>query len=149
MDLAPLPDASPSTVAPDFVLAVLFFWSLHRAELVPPLGLFLLGLGSDLVGGSFTGLTPLSLLLVREIVVRRRRMLLGAGPLLRWVSFAGLMCVLGVARLGLVSMLDRHWHDPVTVMAATMLTVMAWPIVTILLVPLQAMLPKVRHAAGS
>ena len=149
LGLAPLPDASPSAVAPDALLAVLFFWSLHRAELVPPAGLFLLGLATDLVAGSFTGMTPLSMRVVREVVVRRRRMLVGAGPFLRWLTFAGLTSVLAIARLALASALDRHWHDPVTTLAATMLTVLCWPLVNLLLGPVQAMLPRVRHAAGS
>lgn len=149
VDLAPLPDASPSTVSPDFLLAALFFWSLHRSDLVPPTALFLLGLAVDLVGGGLMGLTPLSLFFVREVVVRRRRMLLGAGPFLRWLFFAGLMVGLGVLLLGLVSALDRHWHDPIAMLAGTMLTVLSWPLATLLLGPIQAMLPRVRHAAGS
>ncbi|HWL72013.1 MAG TPA: rod shape-determining protein MreD [Geminicoccus sp.] len=148
LDLAPLPDAGPQAQAPKLVFAVVFFWALHRPELLPPLALFLLGLAGDLVAGSLVGLGPAMLLLLREAVARQQRFLLAASPLGRWVGFAGYVAVMMVAVWLVTSAHALRWQaiDPLAVQA--LLTVLAWPVVAVLLIQVHARLPRVRHAAG-
>ncbi|WP_222182066.1 rod shape-determining protein MreD [Geminicoccus harenae] len=148
LDLAPLPDAGPQAQAPRLTFAVVFFWALHRPELLPPLALFLLGLAGDLVAGSLIGLGPAMLLLLREAVARQQRLLLAASPLGRWVGFAGYVAVLMVAAWLVTSAHALRWQaiDPLAVQA--LLTVLAWPVVAVLLIQVHARLPRARHAAG-
>lgn len=88
IDLAPVPGPSPSVAAPSLMLAVVFFWSTRRPDLLPPLALFGLGLGYDLLAGLPLGMTVLSLLLVRFLIDRDWQIarLVLDGPF-GWVEF--------------------------------------------------------------
>ncbi|WP_027132859.1 hypothetical protein [Geminicoccus roseus] len=148
LDLTPLPDVGPQGQAPDLMLAAVFFWSLHRPDLLPALGLFLVALGADLVAGSLIGLGPATLLLVREAVLRQQRLLRAASPLVRWAGFA--LSAAGVALAGwlVASAYARHWQAAEPVLGDLMLTVLFWPLVVVVLIQVQGMLPRARHAAG-
>jgi len=67
----PLPGA-PS-VTPGLPLAVVYYWTLHREEVLPPPAVFMLGLTEDMLGGAPLGLNALVLLLASALVLLRRR----------------------------------------------------------------------------
>jgi rod shape-determining protein MreD len=148
IDLAPVPDVAPEGHAANLTVAVVFFWSLHRPDLLPPITLFAIALAADLVAGVLIGLGPASLLLVRQGVVRQQRLLLAASPLARWGGFACFAA--GMALLGwlVASALALRWQAAMPVLGDLAVTILAWPVVVILLARVQAMLPRVRHAAG-
>jgi rod shape-determining protein MreD len=149
IDLAPVPDVAPAGHAANLTVAVVFFWSLHRPDLLQPVALFAIALAADLVAGVLIGLGPLSLLAVRQGVVRQQRLLLAASPVMRWAGFACFAA--GVALLGwlVASALALRWQAAMPVLGDLVVTVMAWPVVAVLLAQVQAMLPRLRHAAGS
>ena len=147
-DLAPIPDASISAHAPQVLLSAAFFWSLRRPELVPPLALFGVALASDLAGGALIGLTPALLLILRQTTVRQRRLLLASSPVVLWLAFASYAAGVILLRWLAASLLDWHAEPKGGAIVALLLTALCWPIVQMLLGRVQAILPKVRHAAG-
>ena len=147
LDLAPMPNAGIASHAPDLILTAVFFWSLHRPELLPPTALFATGLCVDLVGGSLIGITPAILLLVRQAVVRQHRLLLAASPFVLWLGFASYAAGSAFLRWVAASGLAWHWQSPPV--SPLLLTVLFWPLVQMLLAHVRTILPKVRHAAGS
>ncbi|HEX2527260.1 MAG TPA: rod shape-determining protein MreD [Geminicoccus sp.] len=149
VDLAPIPDAAPASRGPDILIAALFFWSLHRAELVAPIPLFALGLATDFVAGSMIGLTPALLLLTREAVVRQHKLLLAMSWPVLTASFASYAAALGFLRWVMASLMAGRWYHPIPAVLGVLLTVLAWPFVVLLLMRLQTALPRMRHAAGS
>ncbi len=83
----PVPGAAP--VSPLPALAAVYYWSVHRPELMPPLAVFGLGLAQDLIGGGPVGLNALVLLLVRGMIVGQARRHFARGPfVVDWWGFA-------------------------------------------------------------
>lgn len=75
-------------VMPVPAIAAVYFWTLYRPALMPPLAVFLLGVLSDLLTGAPLGLHPLLLLLLHAVVLTQRRVLARQSFLLVWVVFA-------------------------------------------------------------
>ncbi|MDI9408997.1 MAG: rod shape-determining protein MreD [Candidatus Pacebacteria bacterium] len=55
-------------VRPYYGLAVVFYWSIYRTDLLPLVGLFVLGIVYDFGSGGLVGLTPLLYLLLRGVI---------------------------------------------------------------------------------
>jgi len=77
-----------ATVAPWLPLIVVFYWTAHRPDLMPPLSVFLLGILADLVGGGPIGPSALALLLVHAAVKSQRRHILPHPFMIQWAIFA-------------------------------------------------------------
>ncbi len=73
LDRLPLPGAGPASVPSLITLCVVYFWSLHRPDLMTPIAAFLIGVIHDGLAGLPLGLTSLLFLLVRDVIVRQRR----------------------------------------------------------------------------
>lgn len=73
-----------------FLLIILFYWSVFRPTLVPPLLVFCAGLGFDLLAGlPLPGLSAVLLLVTRLGLIDQRRYLMGQGFTLIWLGYAG------------------------------------------------------------
>jgi rod shape-determining protein MreD len=62
-----------ASLTPAFTLMTVYHWTIYRPDLLPPLAVFLLGVGFDLLSGGPLGVTALLLLLARAVVLRYRR----------------------------------------------------------------------------
>lgn len=87
-------------VMPAPALAAVYFWTLYRPTLLPPLAVFGIGLLSDLLAAAPLGLNPLLLLLLHAAVLTQRRILVRQGFPLIWLVFA--LLAGGVLTLGWV-----------------------------------------------
>jgi rod shape-determining protein MreD len=85
-------------VMPVPALAAVYFWTLYRPSLLPPLAVFAIGVLSDLLSAAPLGLHPLLLLLLHAAVLTQRRVLARQSFLLVWVVF--LLMAAGVLGLG-------------------------------------------------
>ncbi len=128
--LAILPVRLPGYAAltPAFVLMAVYHWTIYRPDLLPPIGLFAVGLTQDLVAGTAVGAGALVLLLARAAVLRYRRAFIGRTFPFVWSGFALLA---GVAMLGLWALhclMQLSFFDFRTTMFRTVLTVAIFPV---------------------
>ena len=63
-----------AALAPAFTLMAVYHWTIYRPDLLPPIGLFAIGLAQDLLTGAPIGVGALMLLLARGAVLRYRRL---------------------------------------------------------------------------
>jgi rod shape-determining protein MreD len=84
-------------VAPSWPMMGIFYWSIYRPDLMPVWGAFLIGILTDIVGGTPLGINALLFLLIREIVVGQRRFFITNAFPLAWATFA----VIALGALGL------------------------------------------------
>lgn len=84
-------------VAPALALMAVYYWSIHRPDLLRPSAVFLIGLLQDLLSGSPLGLNALVLLAVHWVVLNQRRYFLTGTFALMWFGFG--LVVLGAAFL--------------------------------------------------
>ena len=67
----PLFTLSMSSVSPALALIAVYYWTIHRPDLMPMLVVFLLGLLDDFFSGAPLGLGAFTLLVCRALVVER------------------------------------------------------------------------------
>jgi len=84
----PLRVSALSPVMPALALIAVYYWTVHRPDLMPLWAVFLVGLFQDLLGGGPLGVGVLTLLAVHTVVTAQRRFFASASFFLMWLTFA-------------------------------------------------------------
>ncbi|MGQ0665025.1 MAG: rod shape-determining protein MreD [Pseudomonadota bacterium] len=82
----PLPGAS--RLAPDAVLMAMFYWTVHRPDLMRPWAAFAIGLLVDILSGAPLGANALVLVLVQWTIIAQHKVFRGKSFILVWCAFA-------------------------------------------------------------
>lgn len=85
--LVPLRVADLSPIVPALALIGVFFWSVHRPDLMPIWAVFLIGLLQDLLAGGVLGPGIVGLLAAHALVVWQHRFFLSASFAVIWCAF--------------------------------------------------------------
>jgi rod shape-determining protein MreD len=83
---APIPGAAP--LAPALVLAAVYYWTIHRPDLLRPGALFFIGVLQDLVTGGAVGVSSLILVALHWLLLTQRRIFLAGTFIFMWFGFA-------------------------------------------------------------
>lgn len=75
-------------VAANLALMSVFYWSVHRPELITPVDAFMIGLLLDVLGGTPPGMNALIMVLTRAVVVNQGRVFRGKSFLVLWWGFS-------------------------------------------------------------
>ena len=149
VDVLPLPDAGPGAIAPHLTLAVVFFWCVHRPELLPPGAIFVTGLIGDVVAALPPGMNAFSLLIVPLLLRRAPRAAMARASSVVWAAFAVTAVTVGLIRWLLGT---SFWESPLPFqpfMFETAFTVAIFPLVSWLLSRLQELCLEKPRASGS
>ena len=127
--IAILPVRIPGYAAltPAFTLMAVYHWTIYRPDLLPPVGVFAIGLAQDLLAGSAIGVGALLLLLARAGVLRYRRHFVNRTFPFVWSGFTLLT---GAAMLGvwaLHCLLQLNLLDLRGTMFRAVLTIAVFP----------------------
>jgi rod shape-determining protein MreD len=85
--MLPLRIVDLSPIVPALALIGVFFWSVHRPDLMPIWAVFLIGLVQDLLTGGIIGPGIVGLLIAHAFVVWQLRFFLAASFAVIWVAF--------------------------------------------------------------
>jgi rod shape-determining protein MreD len=88
VSVVPLHIPSFESVAPSLSLIAVFYWTLHRPDLMPAWAVFVLGLLQDALAALPIGVSACVLTSAHAIVVAQRRFLSGKSFGVVWLSFA-------------------------------------------------------------
>ncbi|HET6469609.1 MAG TPA: rod shape-determining protein MreD [Geminicoccaceae bacterium] len=149
LDLLPVPDPSPQSLAPFATLCVVYYWGVYRPDLMTPLATFVIGLTLDLLAGGPLGFNALILTLAVGLMAPRQKALVAASPLVIWLCFGLLALVVAVVRWLVASLWWGRLFALEPLLYETGLTVVLYPLASALLTRLQARLPRIGHASGS
>ena len=135
--LIAIPAPDYSQVAPAFTLIAVYCWSIWRPDLMPLLGVFLIGLFEDVMRGLPLGVTALLLLTTAAFVQSQRGFVFGKSFDLFWVVF-GLIVMgwLAVEWIAL-SILLGHLLDPSAAFFRCLLTIGLLPVGAAMLLAVQ------------
>lgn len=127
LGVVPLPIQGYAQVSPALVLASVYFWSIHRPDLLPAPAVFCAGIMFDILSGAPVGMTALVLLVTHSVVVSQRRFFLGKSFLVAWWGFmmVGMAAMLSVWILAMVMQGDLL--DPVPTAFRYLLTLCLYP----------------------
>ncbi len=141
-----LPNAAP--VVPWFGLIAVFYWTVYRADLMPPIAVFGVGLFHDFVAATHVGVGALLLLMVHLAVLPQRRFFMSRSFAVTWIGFAviaaGAMLLLWLLNMLLEGML----LSPAPAAFQFLTTVAAYPPTAWLFTRLQRWLLRTTRQAG-
>ena len=86
--MLPLNIGGLSHLVPTVAMIAVFFWTIHRPDLMPAWAVFLIGLFQDLLGLAPLGVGILGLLLIHVLVTSQHRVLQAGSLLIHWLGFA-------------------------------------------------------------
>jgi rod shape-determining protein MreD len=115
-------------VAANLALMSVFYWSVHRPDLITPVDAFMTGLLLDVLGGTPPGMNALILVLARAGVVTQGRVFRGKSFLVLWWGFSLVAVAAGVALWILSMAYIMKPLDPMSGMFRWALTVSLFPI---------------------
>jgi rod shape-determining protein MreD len=142
LSVTPLRLPEISIVAPPLVLMSVYYWSLHRTDLFPAIGVFGIGLLHDILSGAPMGLNAFILLGVFGICVSQRRFFYGKSFLVVWWGF---MLIAGgalAAEWSLMSIVRETVLSPQPVYIKFLMTIALYPPVAWLFAWIHHSLPR-------
>lgn len=117
-----------ASLAPAYTLMAVYHWTVYRPYLLPPLAVFLIGVGFDLFSGGPPGLTPLLLLLARGLVLPQRRLFMNRTFRWVWSGFALLTAAATLWLWTLHCLLAMNWVEFRNSVFRAFLTVSLFPL---------------------
>ena len=124
-------------IVPALNLIAIFYWSVWRPDLLPPLAVFLVGLIQDIVGGVPLGLNAFAFLLVNGVTVSQRTVFIGKPFVMSWAGFT----VVGSGAMALqwliMSLLNFTLIGPEPMVFQLLITLALFPAVALALNGLQ------------
>ncbi len=118
----------PHPAVPAFALMSVYYWTLYRPDLLPPVAVFGIGVLQDLVSGGLVGVTSLVLLATYGALLGQRRLFLGKPFWLAWIGFAGVAAAAAVAQYAIVVALHWRWIPPGQAAMQAATSVLAFPL---------------------
>lgn len=88
LSVVPLGLPSGATFVPDMVLISVFYWTVHRPDLMRAWTVFVIGLFADILSGAPMGLQSLVLVLVHATIISQHKVFRGASFGVVWWAFA-------------------------------------------------------------
>jgi len=127
LSVVPLPIPSWGLVVPSFGLIAVFYWAIHRPDLLPAPAVFALGLIEDILSGAPTGLNTLVFLLVYGAMRNQRRPFLGKPFAVMWFGFLVVAPAAIFAEWLLASALAGRFIPAETAFVQLLLTLALYP----------------------
>lgn len=149
LGVLPLPVPYYGLAAPSLTLIAIYYWTVFRPDLMPTLGLFVLGIVNDALAGAPLGVSAFVYLLVQLVILTQRRYLIGQPFWLLWGAFALLMPSAQLLHWGALSLLREAPLAPLATLSGSVLTVLAFPLLVWLLVRVQRGLLGSPHGTWS
>ena len=126
--MAPLHLPNYAPVAPMLPLMAVYYWVIHRPDLLRPSMAFGLGLLQDLLSGTPLGMTPLIHVLVYWVVLTQRRFFLGTSFAMLWFGFALVAFGAGLVGWFAWSILNLRLLSPNSALMQSTMTVAVFPL---------------------
>ncbi|MGH1378084.1 MAG: rod shape-determining protein MreD [Alphaproteobacteria bacterium] len=121
------------TVEIPFVIIAIYYWSIYRPTLIPPLLVFVSGICLDFISGFPVGLSSLVFLLMRKIVSEQRLFLTGQPFMVIWLGFCVVSAVTMFLQWLLFGLMHFHWTPMQPVLFTVISGILLFPVISILL----------------
>jgi rod shape-determining protein MreD len=126
--ILPIPVPGYAALTPAFTLMAVYHWTIYRPDLLPPIGVFAVGLTQDLLTGAPVGIGALVLLLARAAVLRGRRYFINRTFPFVWTGFTLLSAAAMLTVWALHCLLQLTFFDLRSTMFRTVLTIAIFPV---------------------
>lgn len=131
--MVPLPLPGYASVTAPLMLMCLFYWVIHRPDLLRPILVFMIGILQDLIGGTPIGMTPLALILAYWLLITQRRFFLGRSFVMLWIGFALVAALAAAVQWLVFAVMTASLLDATPAIVQALLGVALFPLVAYLL----------------
>lgn len=138
----PLPIPGFAPVSPMMVLGSIYFWAIYRPQVMPLVAVFLLGGFEDILTGAPLGVSSFAYLACFALVAGQRRFFLGKSFGVIWWGFMLVAASVEALRWLLVSVMNGVILDPTPGFFAYVTSIALYPILTLLFIATQNILPQ-------
>ncbi len=126
-----LPDYAP--LAPGFVLMAIFYWTVHRPDLMRPWAVFLIGILDDILSGTPLGVNSLVLLFVHWAIMTQHKAFRGKSFAVVWFGFVLVAFGAKLVLVGVALAVGYGWLNPFALFVQFLLTVALYPPIAFLM----------------
>lgn len=140
--MVPLQIPNVAPVVPALALIAVYYWAVHRPDLMNVWAIFLVGLFQDLLSGGTVGIGILALLLVHIIVDTQRRFFARSSFQALWVLFAPVAAASMYLMWLLNCMMQGQFLEIGPVLFQYLTTIAAYPCLAWLFAQAQKALPS-------
>ena len=143
LGVLPLHIPSYSSVVPSLALMAVFYWSLHRPDLLPAVAVFLVGILYDILTGGPMGVQAFILLGAYWVTSSQRQLFLGKSFLVVWWGFMMIAATAAIVQWVLMSLIFGTLIVPLPAVFSFLQTVALYPLFAWIFVRVQRSLPQV------
>lgn len=118
------------SLAPLLGLNAIFFWSLYRPGLMPPLLVFIIGLYHDLLTTGPLGLWALTYVIFSGYFVEQRSFFVGKTSSELWIAFLMGLVISLIAVWGISCLYYFEMLSPIPILVQGMMTLLFYPVWT-------------------
>lgn len=133
LNVVPLRLPDYSELAPSLVLMAVFYWTVHRPDLMRPWSVFVIGLLDDVLSGAPLGVNALVLLFVHWTIMAQHKAFRGQPFAIVWLGFALIAGGAAIVEVVLALVAGYGLLDPVTVVVQYFLTLALYPPIAFLM----------------
>ncbi len=116
-----------SAIMPAMTLIAVFYWLVHKPQLLPVWAVGTIGLLQDLLSGGPPGVSIVVFLLLQVVVDRQRKLFLSASFVLIWAVFMALAAAALALAWGLTCLASTAYFDPRPIFFQYLLTIAVYP----------------------
>ena len=127
-------------VRPFFMLMAVYYWTILKPSLLPPLATFVIGLILDLLFNWPFGMNALVLVMAQALTFRQRKFLLGQWFLVIWVGFVLIALGAGVMQWALFALFNLTLISVKPMLISSVLSVLLFPLMVLPLTMLHKVL---------
>jgi rod shape-determining protein MreD len=133
VNIIPLRLPDYSLMAPDFVLMAVYYWTVHRPDLMRPGSVFVIGVIDDILSGTPLGVSSLVLLFAHWAIVSQHKVFRSQSFAVLWCGFA--LVASGAKILMILMALATGYGlgDPLRLAMQYALTVALYPLIALLM----------------
>ncbi len=124
------------------ILMCVYYWSVYRPTLIPPVLVFAIGIYFDLLSSMPLGLSAFVLLLLRQIITEQRIFLISQPFVMIWLGFVVTMAISLMIQWCLFGLINFHWTPIIPVLLMMASGVFIFPIVFLVLNVSHKVLPS-------
>lgn len=148
LNIVALPYPMSGTIKAPLTLMTLYYWSIYRPSLLPPVLVFLAGLAMDFLSGVPVGLNAALLVALRWFVSDQRRFLTGQPFIVIWLGFSILNLLAEIVQWAIFGLTALSWPPIADFLPSVFLGFALFPAVCMLLSLTYKVLPEQDRAFG-
>jgi rod shape-determining protein MreD len=143
VSVLPLRLPEVSHIVPALALMAVYYWGLHRADLLPALAIFVIGILQDILSGGPPGMNAMIFLAVFGVCVSQRRFFYGKSFLVVWWGFMVVAAGALVLEWAISAVFAGSMISPRPAYYKYLMTIAIYPIVAWFFARMQRTLPVV------